>query len=124
MNSDHPERPITPYAPFSEVPRSVTPASMQAVSEVPASTRASEFPKAIQDAIDLMEQSLIANVQSAMRKLGTAVLAQQARIEGKIEGRFAALEARAGAHATELRALRGALEQRQDVMLPPPPDNL
>jgi hypothetical protein len=114
MNSDRP-RPVTPYAPFAEPPRSITPTAVPAVTP-PPSARPSEFPKAIQEALDLIEQSVIENVQRALRSLGTALLAKQAEIEARISKRFTA-------HATELKTIRGALE-RTGTILPPPPDGL
>lgn len=107
---------MTPYKPFNEPPRSITPATgVPAVTPAPSS-RPSEFPRAIQDALNLIEQSITINVQTALQKLGTAVLAKQAEIEARLANRF-------DAHARELSAIRGALT-RAGTILPPPPDGL
>lgn len=117
MSSD---RPITPYAPFTDVPRSVTPLSVQAVSEPPPSTRASTFTREVIDALALVEQSITENVKRALQALGSAVLAKQDETRRLVMAR----DVRLDAHAAELRALRGAIDGRLGVILPPPPDGL
>lgn len=112
MTSD---RPITPYAPFVDPPRSITPPSMSAVSE-PPSTRPSTFTSAIRDELALIEQSLIANVSRTLQQLGTLVIERVHESRKKHESRL-------DAHRVELQTIRGALE-RGGTILPPPPDGL
>lgn len=115
MSSVPPSRPVTPYAKFTDVPRSVTPLSVQAAS-TPPSSRPSEFPRQISEALALIEQSIIENVKTAMARLATIVIAKQDETRRTMDKRF-------DVHARELHNLRDALE-RHGVILPPPPDGL
>lgn len=119
-----PSRPVTPYAPFEERPRSITPTSVYAVHEPSPPSQPSVFTKAIQDALDLMEQSISQNVKRTLQALGTAVLAKQEAVRAEVARELAARDRRLAAHAHELETLRGAYEERTGVILPPPPDEL
>lgn len=112
------DRPVTPFEKFTDVPRSVTPLSVQAVSE-PPSSRPSTFTAEIQNALLLVEQSITENVKRALHALGSAVLAKQDETRQLMMTR----DKRLDAHARELHTLRDGLE-RHGVILPPPPDGL
>lgn len=111
------DRPMTPFRPFEDAPRSITPAAgIPAVTPTPPSARPSTFTREVHDAIALAEQSIVENVKRAIQSLGTLL------IERQHEAR-ATQNARLDAHAAELRTLRGALE-RAGTILPPPPDGM
>lgn len=111
-------RPVTPYAPFEEPARSLTPANgMPAVTPPPPSTRPSEFTSAVRDELARIEQSIVENVKRTLHALGTAVLAKQDSIRTEIGARL-------DAQARELRTLRDAVARDGGTILPPPPEGL
>ena len=108
MASDRPH-PVTPFEPFTDVHRSITPIAVPAASMPPPSSRPSTFTREIHDAISLAEQSIAENVRRAFRTLGTLLIE-------RVHESHARLDTRIAAHATELKTLRSALEAKHGVI--------